>query len=119
MPNLRPGAGALKHRVTFQRRAPQADGYGNTEGAWDTLIALRRASLTPTRGGEQIVAGRAQGVSLWDLVIRFDRETSQVTTDDRAIDLDNPDRVFNIKFAEDMDGDRRWLLMQLELGGAV
>lgn len=114
-----PSAGELRQRVTFERRSRQGDGYGNAEGDWNVLIASRRAKLNPTRGGEQIIAQRAQGVSAWDCWVHLDAQTARVTTDDRLIDARNPDAVFNIKFVGDMTGRGRWLLMQLELGGAV
>lgn len=108
----------LTERVRFERRAPAQDGYGNTKGDWAVLIEGRFARLTPTRGGEQIIAARAQGVSAWDLWVMSDSETRQVNTDDRVVDVRNPDRTFNVKFVADMDGRREWLLIQLEQGGA-
>lgn len=114
-----PNAGELRERVSFQRRLRQADGYGNAEGDWAVLIASRRAKLNPTRGGEQVIAQRAQGLSAWDCWVRLDAETALVTTDDRLIDARTPDLAFNIKFVGDMTGRRRWLLMQLELGGST
>jgi head-tail adaptor len=117
---VEPLAGQLREAVRFERRAAADDGYGNTQGAWENLIARRAAKLTPTRGGEQVIADRLQGQSSWDLWVRFDSETSRVTTDDRAVELVNgaPGRTFNIAFAQDMTGLRRWILMQLTLGKA-
>jgi head-tail adaptor len=114
---MTPPVGDLRERVIFQRRETVADGYGNTEGDWVEL-GRRAARLRPTRGGEQIIAGRAQGVSLWDLWVRCDSLTRAVTTDDRVADALDPARVFNIRFAEDMDGKRQWILLQLEKGAA-
>lgn len=112
------GAGQLTERVTFERRAVTADGYGNSEGDWATLITGRDVSLRPSRGSEQVIAARQQGVSMWDLWVRYDRATAAVTPGDRVVDARNTARTFNVKFAEDMDGQRTWILMQLEQGAA-
>ena len=42
--------------------------------------------------------------------------TSQLTTDDRVVDLRNPARIFKIGFVEDMERRGLWLTFQLELG---
>lgn len=114
------GAGDMRQAVQFQRRPEVADGYGNTQGDWQVLIARRAAKLVPTRGGEQVIAQRLQGQSSWDLFVRFDSQTSQVRPGDRVIDLDDqiPGRAFAVRFAQDMDGRRVWLLLQLTLGEA-
>lgn len=115
---MQPAAGELTERVRFERRAAADDGYGNTEGAWATLITSRAAKLRPTRGGEQTIAARLQGTAAWDLWVRFDGETSTVTTDDRVVDARDATRTFNIRFIGDMEGRREFLLMQLEQGVA-
>jgi head-tail adaptor len=112
------GAGELRQRVTFERLQQVPDGAGGNVGDWTALIQSRSARLTPTRGGEQVIAGRLQGVSAWDLWVVYDSETAGITTTDRVVDARNPARIFAIRFIADMDGARRWLLMQLELGVA-
>lgn len=113
------GAGDLREAVRFDRRvAGPGDGYGNPQGVWQVLIDRRAAKLQPTRGGESVIADRAQGASTWDLWVRFDSATSRVTTDDRVVDLRRPAVTYNIVFAQDMTGLRRWILMQLTLGKA-
>ena len=164
------GAGDLRHRVKFQRRPIDGDdGYGNPEGDFADLGIERSASLTPTRGGEDVQAGRVAGKASWDCWVRNDSGTRRITTGDRALDravveiavVDAGDREaavdimvngellfakghmfladdvsaleaagltfvkvrshrpFNIRFIGDMDGDRTWLLMQLESGVAT
>jgi len=111
------GAGDLTEVVRFERRRAETDGYGNTQGAWEVLIPRRSASLKPTRGGDQVIAARAQGVVPHDLWVSFDSETRAVTTDDRVVDVNDSRRTFKIlAIPGDMDGRRDWLLMQLELG---
>lgn len=112
------GAGDLRHKVKFQRRpVGDDDGYGNPEGGFVDLGIVRSASLTPTRGGEDVQAGRVAGKASWDCWVRNDSGTRQITTGDRVVDARDPSRAFNIRFIGDMDGDRTWLLMQLESGG--
>jgi head-tail adaptor len=162
------GAGDLRHRVKFQRRAKGDDEYGNPVKGWVDLGIERAASLTPTRGGEEVQAGRVAGKASWDCWVRNDSGTRAITTGDlaldravveiaavdaaereAAVDIKANDEVlfakghtfavgdvvaleaagltfvkvrshspFNIRFIGDMDGDRTWLLMQLESGGA-
>lgn len=111
------GAGDLRHRVKFQRRAEGDDGYGNPVEGWTDLGIERAASLTPTRGGEDVQAGRVAGKASWDCWVRNDSGTRQITTSDRVVDVRDPSRTFNVTFADDMDGDRVWILMQLTSGG--
>lgn len=111
-------AGDLTERVRFERRVDVDDGYGNKRGDWRALIATRRVSLRPTRGGEQTIAARLQGTAAFDLWVSFDAETQALTTDDRVVDANDETRTFAIRFRGDMDGRRMWLFMQLELGSA-
>lgn len=109
----------LRERVTFQRRGPSAgDGAGNFEDVFADLFS-RNAKLTPTRGGDTVIAGRLQGTSAWDCWVRFDKDTRTLTPDDRVIDARHPERIFNIRWAGDLTGRKRWLLLQLELGVAT
>lgn len=113
------GAGDLRDRVKFQRRAEGDDGYGNTEGSWGDLGVERDCSLVPTRGGEAVQAGRLAGTASWDLWVRADSGTKSLTVGDRVVDARNPARVLNIVFGPaDMDGRNTWLLLQCMTGQA-
>ncbi len=107
----------LRDKVRFERRAEVADGFGNFEGDWRSL-GEARASLNPTRGGEAVIAGRLQGKASWDLWVQSSALTRSLTPGDRVVDVRDPRRVFNIRWSGDLDGDRRWLLVQLEQGVA-
>lgn len=111
-------ASKLRDRVKFQRRVLTADGFGNREGDWADLEIERACELIPTRGGETIQAARLTGSTLWDCWVRRDRDTITITTGDRAVDVRDPSRVFNVRFNEDMDGRNAWRLIQLESGVA-
>lgn len=111
-----PGAGDLKQRVSFSRRTGQTNVGGVVKTNFATLIDSRRGRLIPLRGGEQVQADRMTGTSFWELTIRSDAATRLVTTDDRVTDARDPTRFFDIRFAEDLEGRGRWIVMQLEKG---
>lgn len=112
------GAGDLRARVSFERRGEGTDDYGNPVTGWLPLNIERAASLTPTRGGETVQAGRIAGTAAWDCWVRNDSGTRSLLTGDRAVDARDATRTFNITFIGDMDGDRAWLLLQLKSGVA-
>jgi len=111
-----PAAGELRDRVRFDRRGSGGNSGGVVKSDFAPLIASRRARLLPVRGGEEVIADRVAGVSGWELVIRFDSATSKLAADDRVVDLRDESRVFDIRFVEDLEGRRRWLVLQLERG---
>jgi len=121
------GAGDLRARFRFERRVASDDGYGNAEGGFADLGIERSAKKTPTRGGEGVQAARVAGQALYDVWLRYGPEARSLTTDDRAVErVPGPGgewvdgETFNIRFGpEDMDGDRKWLLLQVEGGVAT
>jgi head-tail adaptor len=113
------GAGDLRDRVKFQRRASGDDGYGNTESGFTDLGIERSCSLTPTRGGEAVQSGRLTGSASWDLWVRADSGTKSLTVGDQVVDTRDASRTFNIVFGPaDMDGRNAWLLLQCTSGTA-
>lgn len=121
------GPADLRQRVKFQARGVLDDGHGNEEDAWTDLDPplARWCSLTATRGGEAVQAARLSGKAMFDVWLRWDPALSVVTTAVRLVEqiavsggwVDG--RAMNIRFGpEDMDGDRRWLLVQAESGVA-
>lgn len=127
MPKPR-GAGDLRQRVKFQARGVVDDGHGNEEDAWADLDPplARWCSLTATRGGEAVQAARLSGKAMFDLWVRWDRAVLALGANVRAVEqIPGPDgawvdgRALNVRFGpEDMDGDRKWLLLQVESGTA-
>lgn len=113
------GAGDLRQRVSFSRRVEETDEYGNAEGGWANIGVERACSLAPTRGGETVQAGRLAGAASWDLWVRNDSGTRSVRTGDRVLNVRDETQTFNIVFGPaDMDGERRWLFLQIVSGGA-
>lgn len=112
-----PTTGELKWRVRFERRDPAGANVGGVVRAlFKPLVASRRCRLLPVRGGEVVQEARAQGVSSFELTVRRDRSTAQVTTDDCVVDARDEARVFDVKWSQDLEGRGNWLVMQLELG---
>lgn len=112
------GAGDLRQRVYFERRAEGEDGYGNPVESWEPLHISRAASLLPTRGGEIVQSDRLTGRVQWDCWVRSDSDTRSLQTGDRMVDERNTSSTFNIGFIGDMDGDGVWLLIQATSGVA-
>jgi head-tail adaptor len=113
----------LRQRVEFQRAVQVRDSLGGSAASWSSMGA-RWGLLTPYRaqkrgGAETVIAARLQGMAIFDLWVVFDSVTSTITPDDRVRDLDSPGVWLNIRFAQDMDGLGRYMLMQAELGGAA
>lgn len=117
-----PKARDMRDLVKIQRRSTVPTALGGVTGDWYDLIPRRRAQLQPFRprrtGGTQDLAGRAQVTAPFDMYLRYDSETSQVTPDDRVVDLNDPSRTFKIGFIQDLQSRRLWLTFQLELGVA-
>jgi hypothetical protein len=119
-----PGAGAMNRRVRFERRlaldpAGDGDGAGNFRGDWAPLGPPKHASLLPTRGGAEVIADRLQGQTVFDLWVYSGRLTRKVQVGDQVVDVNDPHLVYSVRSPPmDMDGRRRWLLMQVQEGVA-
>lgn len=115
-----PLAREMRDRVKFQRRQTTPTALGGTTGVWVDFIASRAAKLKPFRpsrhGGVEALAGRAQATAPFDMFVRYDSMTSQITAEDRVVDLNDPTRIFKITFVQDMETRHLWLTFQLELG---
>jgi hypothetical protein len=116
------GAAELTERVRFERRVTLDDGMGNQRGDWAILVPSRRGKLRPivrTRGSEELIGERLQGVRTHELWVRRDSLTVQVTEDDHVVDARDPERVFAITaVVGDVTGRRRWQLFLVEQGVA-
>ena len=115
-----PRVGDLRERVRVEKkiRVPTGDGAGNYEDGWQTLIDGRSARIAPTRGGEQVLAGRLAGVESYDIWVRKDAETRMITVGDRIVDTRDEARIFNIRWIGNLDERGRFLLLQAQAGVA-
>ncbi len=118
------GAGDLKHRVAFAKRAVQTDdGYGNVEGAFVEHYVVS-AGFRPKFGGEQVDAARLSGIQPYSVTVRSSPEMREVTPEWRmrhACDgfCGVPEGVeFNIRGITNPDQKSQWLEMLVESGVA-
>ncbi len=91
-------AGLLRERVLLQIQLPdEDDGYGNIiEGGWTNQFTVA-ARIQYLRGSEAVMADRLAGRQPVLITVRRSRQTEQITTDWRAVDARDPDRIFNIR----------------------
>jgi SPP1 family predicted phage head-tail adaptor len=106
MPTKSRGAGDLRHRVAFDRRAESADGYGSTTGEWQEQFQCA-AGFLHLRGGESVMAGRLQGEHLQIVVVRASSQTRQADTGWRIRDV-RAGTVLNVRDVTPSE-DRAWI----------
>ncbi|MDB5458149.1 MAG: hypothetical protein JWP92_3734 [Caulobacter sp.] len=113
-----PNRAELRARVRFEKRIGRSNVGGVVRSTWETFCPDRRVRLLPLRGGEDVQADRAAGVSIWVLDVPADAVLRGVTTDMRAVDCRDETRTWNIKSVLDLLGTDLWRTMTLEFGGA-
>ena len=89
-----PGAGLLKDRITFQRRA--LDVNGDRLGAWEDDFTVA-AQITWLRGSQPVMEQRLQGVQPAVLTVRSETRTRALVTPWRAVNARRIGQVFEIK----------------------
>jgi len=90
-----PGAGALRDRITFQKRGNDAN--GDPLGDWADQFTVW-AQLVYLKGSEPVMAQRLQGVQPVVIVVRESANTRLVGTAWRAVDA-RTGAAFNITSA--------------------
>lgn len=85
-------------RVRIERRAAADDGYGNTEGAWATLLE-RPCSIRPDFGTEDVAAGRLAATGRAIITMHRSTAISGITEADRAVITGGPwrDTIWQIR----------------------
>jgi SPP1 family predicted phage head-tail adaptor len=115
------GAGSLRERVTFQRRAAGDDGAGNVvTGAWTDLpgAAAIAARLKPLKQSEAVLADGVQGRSSFEVTIRLTAAGQGITVGDRMKN-ERTGRTYNVKSPPQNPDERgRFLRILVEWGGA-
>lgn len=79
------GAGPLREILIAQSRVEFEDEYGNTQGAW-TEMSRHPACVEARRGGEQVIAGRLQGVVTYIATARYSADAAAVEPSWRFVD---------------------------------
>lgn len=88
------GAGALKDRVTFQRRA--LDANNERLGAWENMFS-RAAHLLYQTGSETVTEARLQGRQPVRITVRDESAVRAVTNGWRAINTRDVAQSFDLK----------------------
>ncbi|PWJ73832.1 head-tail adaptor [Pseudaminobacter salicylatoxidans] len=112
--------GNMTVRVHCQKTVAATDELGNPVpggGKWETQFTVL-AAFEPKTGGEQVLAGRLQGVQAYIVTIWQSEDTRKITAGWRLVDADNPARTFNIRSLFDPDSRRLKLEMLVEHGVA-
>ncbi|TXH84831.1 MAG: head-tail adaptor protein [Rhizobium sp.] len=110
-------AGDLRHRVAFEVRTPEDDGYGNAEGAFVEQFVMA-AKVQAKFGGETVTAARLSGEQPVTIVVRQCVQAKQITTDWRARDT-RSGVIYNIRSVVDPDDRGRWLELLCQSGAAT
>lgn len=110
-------SGDLRDRVRFDRRGTAQDDYGNTIGLWQDGFT-RWTQIKPLKGGEEVIGARLSGTQPVIMIVRFDPETSAITTDMRAVDT-RSGLEYAITSAADMERRRTWMTLMCVAGRAA
>jgi SPP1 family predicted phage head-tail adaptor len=94
--------GQLRHRITIRRQVDTPDGKGGFDRAWTNLASRISAKVTNLNGREAVIANSLQGVSTFEIIVRF--RTDVMTSDQIVWD----GRELNVHSAEDKKGTRQW-----------
>jgi len=103
------GAGLLRERVRFERRATADDGYGNKVDAWELLTGPVAARIKPLRGGETVLAQRLESVVTVEITVRSSAATRGVNEADRIVDA-RTGEGYNIRAVVNADERGRYLV---------
>ncbi len=92
-----PPAGKLRDRLTFQRRA--ADANGEPLGPWEDAFTVS-ADLVYLRGSEAVQEQRLQGVQPVIITVRASSDARQISNAWQALNARPPHQTFDIKSIE-------------------
>ncbi len=94
--------GDLRERITIRRVANVKNSRGGLDRSWSTVAEVA-AEVRSVNGREAVIGQVLQGVSVFQIVIRF---RSDVQSADQILWRG---RELNISAAEDREGRRTWL----------
>lgn len=98
--------GDLRDRITIRRESNTKNARGGLTRTWVTLADGLPANVTSLNGREAVVGQVLQGISQFQIVIRYRTDinvSDQVKWNGREL---------NIHSAEDRDGRRAWTYIQ-------
>lgn len=109
------GAGDLRHRVMFGKRAAVDDGYGNPIGGFAAEFSCR-AAFRHRGGSEAVMAARLEGRQILGVYVRSTENTRRITSDWRMQDERGTEYAIDVV---DSITDRRWVYLTVESGSAA
>ena len=111
-------AGTLRERVRFETRGTgSADDFGNVSEDWATVLTVW-GQIKPSRGNEEVLATKLQGVSPVEIRVRWSSNLANLTASDRAVN-DRTGAIYNIRSVENPDMRRKYLTIYAEAGVAT
>lgn len=110
-------AGDLRHRIAFEVRTPEEDGFGNSEGPFVEQFVMA-AKVQAKFGGENVKAARLSGEQPVTIVVRQCEQTGRITPDWRARDV-RSGTIYNIRSIADPDDRGQWLELLCQSGVAT
>lgn len=114
---MKRGAGMLNRRLRFDKRTVVDETQGNQEGGWVPEF-YRSARLRPMNpGAETVIASRLRGVVPYELTLRNDPGTRQITEAWRAVD-ERSGETFNLGPAVDPNERTAYLILTCTTGTA-
>lgn len=109
--------GQLREKVTFERRKPADDGYGNVQADWQSLWQCA-ARIMPLRGGEAVLGQRLAGKQPVVITVRSASALKDLTTGDRVVDA-RKGTVYNIGAISNPDEHGQYLEIVATAGVAT
>lgn len=111
-------AGALRHRITVERRTAADDGFGNTvSDTWAAVISDVPAEIRPLRGDEGVEASKIEARGLFEVKVRQSSRTLQIAASDRIKDA-RTGQLMNVRYIENPDIRGKFLKIVCESGVA-
>lgn len=107
------GAGDLRHRVAFDKRARVKDGAGNWQSGFVEQFT-RRAAFIYAGGGEAVMAARLEGRGVLKVWVRSCIQTRSIRQDWQMRDT-RSGLTYSIREA-DFETDRLWVYIVAERG---
>jgi head-tail adaptor len=109
------GAGSLRDRITVTRASEAPNGKGGKTKVTATIADSVPASITVKRGGEVVQAQRLGAQTPYEIVVRYDINTANITSRDTITDGNGV--VYAIDWVGSLDeGRKRWLLIEAKTG---
>lgn len=111
------GAGDLRNRYTFQRKAGEDDWAGHKSGEWAVLFTVW-GGIRFMRGTEAVFSARLTARQPAILTVRTSTQTRDILPSDRAVDA-RTGEIFNIREKPREAKDNRGMLEMLVETGPV